>query len=77
MSDNLYDGRRRPVSWERSLYIPQLVFVQAEDNPTGHTCCTLCAMRIGNDQPGCAQHPCSGGAWFTEQEAAIMRLESS
>ena len=71
-----YKDRPPPKSWERSLYNPQLVFIRAEDSHET-TSCTVCALRIDTGQPGCANHPCSGGAWFTEQEAAIMRLESS
>ena len=76
IAHGLYDGKPTPQSWERSLYHHQLVFVRAFDTHARVECNT-CAMRIGTGEPGCAHHPCSGGAWFTEQEAAIMRLESS
>ena len=78
MSDSLYKGNPEPQSWERSRYNPQVVFVLKADSPRGASC-DVCAFYDDTIVivPGCAVHPCARGAWFTEAEAAAMRLESS
>ena len=70
----LYADKPFPVSWERSRYNPKFVFVKAV-NADVAIGCTQCAFRRGQENAGCNEHPCLGGAWLHETEAAILRLE--
>ena len=72
---SVYDGTNQPVAWERSRYHPALVFVVDRGRAPRRNC-SVCALRIGSEIPGCDMHPCEGGVWLTEIEAAIIRLET-
>ena len=81
VSNSTYEGGDRyknkpdPISWERSRYNPQFVFVKARDTAT-EIGCAQCAFRRETKHPGCNDHPCHGGAWLTLEEAAVMRMET-
>ena len=72
---SLYTDQPYPKPWERSRYLHTLVYIDSRtaEKQLG---CKECALRMGTEIPGCAEHPCHTGIWVTEIEAAVMRMET-
>ena len=73
-SKNLYANVPELKAFDRSLYYPQFVFISGV--VAGQQGCETCVFSE-KMKDGCSSHPCGGGYWTTETQAAIIRLEES